>query len=164
MSTKNTDLITNFESFDTSPAGRIEGRQRTINGTVAVLTTDMEDDDIVMLAPIPTCARITSIVVFSDALAASGLAVDVGLYQTDGTVVDRDAYASAITTFQAGSTTGVEVAFEARDINKMGQRVWEDAAATSDPGGHYYLALTVETVGGTPADGDISFRIEYEIN
>ncbi len=162
MSTAKTDIVTAFEAAELSPAGRIEGRVRTINGTIALAVADLGAADIVLIAPIPTDARVISIVLFSDDLdTGSTNTCDVGLYNLDGTAKDADAYASDITTLRSAGTTGTEVAFEARDINKMGQRVWEDAGDTSDPGGHYYLALTFDAAGNQA--GDLSFRIRYSI-
>jgi hypothetical protein len=44
----------------------------------------------------------------------------------------------------------------------MGQRVWQDAGQSSDPGGYYYVALTFDAAGDTA--GDLSFIIEYTID
>ena len=76
--------------------------------------------------------------------------------------VDDDAYASAITDLRGAVTTGTEVAFEARNINTMGQKVWQDAGQSSDPGGYYYVALTFDAAGDTA--GDLSFVIEYTVD
>jgi hypothetical protein len=48
------------------------------------------------------------------------------------------------------------------DITTVGQQVWEDAGASSDPGGYYYVAVTFSATGGTA--GDMSFVIEYVVN
>jgi hypothetical protein len=117
-----------------------------------------------MLAPIPTNASVISIKLFNDDLdSGSTNTCDVGLYSADGnvTAVDDDAYASAITDLRAAVTTGTEVAFEARNINTMGQRVWEDAGQTSDPGGYYNIGLLFDAAGDTA--GDLSFMIEYVV-
>ena len=89
-----------------------------------------------MLAPIPTNASISSIKLFNDDLdSGTTMTTDVGLYDTAIAAVDDDAYASAITDLRGAVTTGTEVAFEARNINAMGQKVWQDAGQSSDPGG-----------------------------
>lgn len=160
MSTTKTDIVTNFEANVTTASGRIEGRKRTINGTIALESTDLGAADIVLLAPLPTAARVVSIKLYSDDLdSGSTNTCDVGLYRLDGTAKDDDCYASAITTLRSAGSTGTEVAFEARDINKMGQQVWQDAGDTSDPGGQYYLALTFDAAGNQA--GDLSFKVEY---
>ena len=76
--------------------------------------------------------------------------------------MDDDAYASAITDLRGAVTTGTEVAFEARNINKCGQKVWQDAGQSSDPGGYYYVGLLFDAAGDTA--GDLSFVIEYTVD
>jgi hypothetical protein len=39
---------------------------------------------------------------------------------------------------------------------------WEDAGASSDPGGYYYIGLVFDAAGDT--GGDLSFIIEYVVN
>ena len=58
--------------------------------------------------------------------------------------------------------TGTEVAFEARDINKMGQKVWQDAGLTSDPALTYFVGISFPAAGDTA--GDLSFVIEYTVS
>jgi hypothetical protein len=117
-----------------------------------------------MLAPIPSNASITSIKLFNDDLdSGTTITADVGLYNTDLSVVDADAYASAITDLRgAVAAPGTEVAFEARDINKMGQKVWQDAGLTSDPALTYFVGINFPAAGDT--GGDLSFVIEYVVS
>ena len=61
------------------------------------------------------------------------MAANVGLYYENGTVIDEDCYASAITTLQAAATGGAEVAFEARNVNAVSNFAWEDGGLSSDP-------------------------------
>ena len=49
-----------------------------------------------------------------------------------------------------------------KPLNKMGQKVWEDAGQSSDPGGYYYVGLLFDAAGDTA--GDLSFIIEYVID
>ena len=88
----------------------------------------------------------------------------VGLYADDGdaTVKDADAYASATTDLRGAVLVGTEVAFEARNINLMGQRVWEDAGDSTDPGGHYLVGIETDAAGNTA--GDLSFVITYVVD
>ncbi len=168
MTTKNTTLISNYEAkpLVASPLGKLGGTQQVIQDSVACLTTDLEAADIIMLAPVPSNARVSSIRLAADDLDGDStptLAFNLGLYTSGGVLVDADAYASAITLGQA-ATAHTEYAFEARGIEKTGQQVWQDAGASADPGGYYYLALTVSTVAATPAAGDIAFIVEYAID
>jgi hypothetical protein len=164
MTTKNSTLVSNFEAspIALNPAHQLHGVKRVAQGTVALAAGDVGAGDIVMLAPIPSNASITSIMLASDDLdTGTTLTADVGLYTKAGVVVDVDAYASVTTDFRA-ATAFKEFAFEARDINKCGQRLWEDAGATADLKDYYYVAVTFAAAGNQA--GDLSFIIEYVVN
>lgn len=165
MSNANSDLVTNFLAVPQvlSSAQQLHGVKRVASGTIALAVADLSANDTVMLAPIPSNASITSIKIFNDDLdSGTTNTADVGLYKQDLSVVDADAYASAITTLRSANTTGVEVAFEARDINKMGQKVWQDAGLTSDSGLTYFVGASFPAAGDTA--GDLSFVIEYTVS
>lgn len=165
MSNANSDLVTNFLAVPQvlSSAQQVHGVKRVVAGTIALAVADLGANDTVMLAPIPSNASITSIKIFNDDLDSSTVnTADIGLYKQDLSVVDADAYASAITTLRAANTTGVEVAFEARDINKMGQKVWQDAGLSSDSSLTYFVGAGFPAAGDQA--GDLSFVIEYTVN
>lgn len=168
MTTKNSDLVANFEATPKvqNATQELAGRVRVAQGTIAMGTGDLDLNDIVMLAPVPTNASILSIRLASDDLDSNGspaLAFNVGLHDLGGSAKDADTYASAITLGQA-ATVFTEYRFEAANINTCGQRVWEDAGDTSDPGGQYYLSMTVSTAAATAAAGDLSFIVEYVVD
>ena len=168
MATQNSDLVANYEAVPqvANDAQELEGKVRVAQGSVAVASDGTGSGDIIMLAPIPSNAAITSIKLAADDLDSNGspaLAWDVGVYTSGGTVKDVDAFATAITLGQA-ATAFTEYAFEARNINECGQKLWQDAADTSDPGGVYYVALTIQTAAATGAAGDLSFIIEYVVD
>ena len=165
MSNANSDLVTNFVAVPQvlNPAQQLQGVKRIAQGTVALVAGDLGANDTVMLAPIPSNASITSIKLFNDALdSGTTNTADVGIYKQDLTVVDADAYASAITDLRSAVKTGTEVAFEARDINKMGQKVWQDAGLSSDPALTYFVGIGFPAAGNTA--GDLSFIIEYVVS
>ena len=158
MTTKNTTLVSNFEATPQviTEAHSLHGVLRVAQGTVALAAGDSTDNDIVMLAPIPSNASITALKIASDSLGGS-CTFNVGLYTTGGTVVDEDVYATLVA--DQGAMTDVR---SEADITTVGQQVWEDAGASSDPGGYYYVAVTFSATGGTA--GDMSFVIEYVVN
>ena len=168
MANVNQTLVSNFEASPIvkSPSSQLGGVMRIAQGTIALAAGDLSATDTVMLAPIPTNASFVSIKRFNDDLdSGSTNTTDVGLYNADSstvTAVDDDAYASAITDLRAAVTTGTEVAFEARNINTMGQKVWQDAGQSSDPGGYYYIGLKFDAAGDTA--GDLSFVITYVVD
>jgi hypothetical protein len=165
MANVNTDLVTNFVAVPQvlNSASQLHGVKRVATGTIALAAGDLSTDDTVMLAPIPSNASITSIKLFNDDLdSGTTNTADVGLYNTDLSVVDADAYASAITDLRGAVTVGTEVAFEARNINKMGQKVWQDAGLTSDPALTYFVGIGFPAAGDQA--GDLSFVIEYVVS
>ena len=165
MANVNTDIVTNFVATPPvkNDSQQLHGIKRVAQGTISLAAGDLSATDTVMIAPVPTNASITSIKLYNDALdSGTTNTTDVGLYTTAIVAVDDDAYASAITDLRGAVTTGTEVAFEARNINKMGQKVWQDAGQSSDPGGYYYVGLLFDAAGDTA--GDLSFIIEYVID
>tara|TARA_R100001129_G_scaffold183301_1_gene165472 strand:- start:50 stop:562 length:513 start_codon:yes stop_codon:yes gene_type:complete len=151
-----------------TPTRNMGGVMRIACGTVAAAAGDLSAGDTIMLANVPANAAVTSIKIFNDDLdSGTTHTMHIGLYLVaeDGTVTvkDVDAYCSAATDCRAAVTTGTEVAFEARDINKMGQRVFEDAGDSSDSSvnGFYTIGFESEAAGDTA--GDISYLITYVV-
>ena len=165
MANVNTDIVTNFAATPQvkNDSQQLHGSKRIAQGTIALASGDLSASDTVMLAPVPTNASISSIKLFNDDLdSGTTNTCDVGLWTTAVAAVDDDCYASAITDLRGAVVTGTEVAFEARNINTMGQKVWEDAGQSSDPGGYYYVGLIFDAAGDTA--GDLSFIIEYTVD
>lgn len=168
MANVNQTLASNFVADPPvhSPVHQLHGSMRVACGTIALAAGDLSASDTVMLAPIPTNAAVVSIVLYNDDLdSGTTNTCDVGLFTSDGNVTakDDDCYASAITDLRAAVTgAGTEVAFEARDINKMGQKVFEDAGDSTDPNTHYFVGLTFDAAGDTA--GDLSFKITYIVD
>jgi hypothetical protein len=169
--------------LDASPRTLLEvgsgvGKKRVFMDTVAVNVTDFDaDGDILYMAEVPSNAKITSIKLFNDDLDSGTTSVaNVGIYNggtkftsstpttyaADG-LIDEDAYATAITTLQAANTSGVEMAFEARNINAVANYVWEDCGLPEDPRVPLRIALTqTATVAGDQA-GDVTLIVEYVV-
>jgi hypothetical protein len=167
-------LITNLEA-----APRLQGVVGQTGGDLKVayvteeITTAQTDDvgDITHLLPLPSNARMVSLMLFNDDLdshATPTLAVNVGGYyggdvtgKATGAVIDADNIATAITTLQAANTTGVEILFEALNIDKIGKPLWEILGLTSNPGGTIYISFTVTAVAATGAAGTVTLRALY---
>ena len=169
MANVNTTLVSNMLALPqvASPSRTLHGVKRVAIGTIALAAGDLSASDTVMLAPIPSNAAIVTIKLFNDDLdSGTTNTCDVGVYsESDGTftALDDDAYASAITDLRgAVGGVGTDVTYEARNINTTGQRVWEDAGQSSDPGGHLFIGLLFDAAGDTA--GDLSFVIEYVVN
>ena len=167
MANVNTSLVTNLLSSPPSmnAAQQLGGSMRVAAGTIALAAGDLSAGDTVMLVQVPTNAAVLSIKIYNDDLdSGTTNTCDVGLYTADGNVTakDDDCYASAITDLRAAVTVGTEVAFEARNINLMGQKVFEDAGDATDPGGFYLIGLKFDAAGN--AAGDLSFLVTYAVD
>ena len=159
MTTKNTDLVANFEA--TPPvlnnAAELAGVVRTAHGQVELAAGDSTDNDIVMLAPIPSNAAVPQLFVGSDTFGGS-CTFNVGVYETDGTVKDEDVFATSV----ADAAAMADVRYEAADLNTGSQKLWELAGDSSDPGGYFYIAVTFSATGGTA--GTLAWNINYIVN
>jgi len=159
MTTKNTDLVAHFEA--TPPvlnnAAELAGVVRTAHGQVELAAGDSTDNDIVMLAPIPSNAAVPQLFVGSDTFDGS-CTFNFGIYQTDGTVKDEDVFASSV----ADAAALTDVRFEAADLNTGSKKLWELAGDSTDPGGYFYVAITFNATGGTA--GTLAWNINYVVN
>ncbi len=159
MGTKNSDLVANFEATPQvlNNSALLHGVVRVAQGTIELAAGDSNDDDVVMLAPIPSNATISNIYVGSDTFGGS-CTFNVGIYTSAGAVKDEDYYASAV----ADAGAMADVRFEAAAIDTAGTKLFTSAGDSTDPGGHYYIAATMAAEGGTA--GTLSFNILYTVN
>lgn len=136
-------------------------RLRTKVATVEVTNGDSIGSTF-RLFSIPSNARVVSLRVLCDAITSA--AADIGLYQTTangGAVVDADAYASA-QTIASANKLGIECAFEQRDVDKVANRVFQDAGLSTDPTRDYDIVATL-TAAAT-ATGTLSVVLEYAVD
>jgi len=177
--TKKSDNITNIETAAISALDKKVARVHQMIDECEVATTNIDDvGDIILFGPIPSNAVITSVQIFNDDLdshATPTLAADVGLYysglgnivsgvkKTSGTVISATCIGTAITTLQAANVSGVELRFEAANIDTIDKEAWELAGLTEDCGGKLYLGLTVTTAAATAAAGGIKVVVQYMV-
>ena len=159
MTTKNSDLVAIFEASPQvfNDAALLGGELRVSQGTIELAAGDSTDNDIVMLAPVPSHATLPQIFIGTDTFGGS-CTFNVGLYLADGTVKDEDVFATSV----ADAAGMADVRFEAANIDTAGKKVFELAGDTTDPGGYYYVAVTFNATGGTA--GTMSFLIHYVVN
>ena len=159
MTTKNTDLVANFEATPqvANNAAELHGVLRTAHGTVELAAGDSTDNDIVMLAPIPSNAAVTQLFVGASELGGS-CQYNVGVYTSAGAVKDEDVFASAVDVPAAMA----DLRFEAADLNTGSKKLWELAGDSTDPGGYYYIAVTFSATGGTAET--MNWNISYVVN
>ena len=144
-----------------SPAATSEGRAARAMGTIAKASSD-SDASIYRIARVHSSWRIASIWLYNDAFAAAA-GWNVGLYRT---AADGGAAVSAACYFSgwaptAASMVGSEFSFGAgaRNHNKVGQQVWQDAGLSADPNLWYDIAIAAGTA--TAVAGNVSWNIEY---
>jgi len=158
-------VSTNIANRDVAP--RILSPAHLRGGVIhtAVATFELSSGDSIgstyRICEVPSNAIIDRITYWSDAITSA--AMDVGLFQTTengGALVDIDAYASAVTIATA-IVLGTEAMFEARNIDTIEQRVFQDAGLTADPGRGYDIVARL-TAASTAA-GTLSMRVQYRL-
>jgi hypothetical protein len=174
--TKYSVNLTNLTATPITILDRKRGVVNSVVDTVEVATTNIDDvGDIILMAAVPSNARLTSVVIYNDDLDAHAtptLAANIGLYyggnnvvsgvtKTVGSVISATCIGTAITTLQAANTLGVEHRFEADDIANIGKEAWEVAGLTEDCGGIVFVGLTISAAAATGAAGTISIRVKY---
>ena len=159
MTTLNTDLVANTLAAPQvlNDAAELNGVLRTACGTAELAAGDSTDNDVVLLAPISSKATISQLFVGSDTFGGS-CTFNVGVHNYDGTVADEDAFATSV----ADAAAMTDVRYEAATINTAGQKLWEIAGLSSDPGGLLYVSITFNATGGTA--GTLSWNISYAVN
>ena len=159
MTTKNTNLVANFEATPqvANSASELAGVLRTAHGSVELAAGDSTDNDIVMLAPIPSNASVPTLFVGSDTFGGS-CTFNVGIYTSAGVVKDEDVFATSV----ADAAAMADVRYEAADLNTGSQKLWELAGDSEDPGGYFYIAITFNATGGTA--GTLNWNINYVVN
>lgn len=175
VNTVKSDNVTNIEADPVSVLDKKRGEKKVLIDTIEVVAEDLSDiGDVILFGPVPSNAVLTSIKIYNDDLdAGATLACDVGLYysgiggdqefqgNTSGTVLDADAYATAITVLQGAVLVGTEVRYEVDDIANVGNEAWQDGGLSEDPGGALYVGLTLTAAATTPAAGTITLHVEY---
>ena len=159
MTTKNTDLVANQLASPQvlNNAAELHGVLRTACGTVELAAGDSTDNDVVLLAPLPSKSTINQLYVGSDDFGGS-CTFNVGVHNYDGTVADEDCFATAV----ADDAAMADVRHEVATINTVGQKLWEIAGLSSDPGGLLYVSITFAATGGTA--GTLSWNVSYAVN
>lgn len=160
--TRVTTQITNSEAFPRTfnASSQYYGKARRITGTFETAAADAAGA-VYALCKLQANWVVTSIKFFNDQIANAD-DVNIGLYtgdlSSDLTDADENCYADDIDWAAAASLVGVEAAFEARDINTMGQKVYQDAGDTLGEFNEYFLCATM--VSEVSAAGTVSFIVE----
>lgn len=171
---------TQITAMETLPIVRVSptvsgGVVRYARGVVTVTTAMIDNaDDNIFIVRLPSQAVPISVKMFNTDLDSNGspaLAANVGLWYgtgaNAGTVIDADAFASAVTSLQAAVTSGTELMHEdvtPNPITDRGQTLWELGGLTSDPRCMIDIGLDISTAAATAATGTIVMEVLYIIN
>lgn len=144
-------------AFDASPPTHVgshiaAGILRESVGTVETAAAD-DNDSIYRMVRLPSNARVTSILLASDAVTGSS-DVNVGIWQTaenGGLVVSENIFADAVDLSSATAFTEVLLETTATDIVKCEKRLWELLGLSADPVRDYDLALKAVAAASTAA-------------
>jgi len=182
MATVKSTEITNLDNTPrtTLEAASAGGKVRVWMDTIAVGTGDLDSGDIIVMAQVPSNAKIISIRTYNDDLNSGSGTHDIGLYNgpqaytisgtttAAGAVIDADCYATDAISFRAEVTdTPLEYLFEAKtgnkDLGNVAGFVWEDGGVSEDPKVPLRIAITM-TATGTAIAGDITMVVLYAVD
>lgn len=172
MATWNSTEMTNLLALPQvlTPVAQWGGRVRVMGGNFEMDATAAAAD-IIRLCRLPSNAHIWKIELGADNLGTA-LTADVGVYQTNGTVVDANEFATALIMDSKvfGGTDVVptptaEIVYQAAvtDIVYHGLALWQRAALGADPGGEYDICLTIVTET-TGVAGTIAYSVWYTVD
>jgi len=180
MATTKSVEITNLDATPrtTLEAASAGGKLRVWMDTIAVGTGDLDNDDIMIMGQVPSNAKIVSLRIYNDDLNSGSGTHNLGLYNgpqaytisgtttAAGAVIDEDCYVTDSGALRAATTvtTGTEeVLIETRNINAIGNFVWEDGGLAEDPKVPLRIAITMSAVG-TAIAGDITLVCLYTVD
>lgn len=130
-------------------------------GTVETAAAD-DANSIYRLVRVPSHARISSILLASDAITGCNSA-EVGVYQTaanGGAVVSESLFASAVDLSSGIAFTEELLEATATDIDKVEKRLWELLALDADPMRDYDIGVIANDV---TAAGTISMKVKWTV-
>ena len=177
MATTKSVEITNLDATPrtTLEAASAGGKLRVWMDTIAVGTGDLDDNDVIVMAQVPSDAKLVSLQVYNDDLNSGSGTFNVGLYNgpqaytISGTttaaaaVIDEDCYVTTSTQFQAAVTAPAELLAETRNVNAIANFVWEDGGVSEDPKVPLRIAITMNATG-TAIAGDITMVVKYTVD
>ena len=152
---------TNHKSVENTknPTTATEGGNKVSSATVAVAAAD-DNDSLYYILPIRSSWSIKHIWVYNDAITA-GTDYNFGLYSTAATpvVASENVYADAVDLSSARTSAPIDLAFQARNITGVNNKVWQDLSLSADSNVWYWLTAKGVAVGS--AAGDITLVVEY---
>lgn len=170
MVTQDSNIIANKVAVPpvNNEVGVDGGRLRVVMDQFEVLpagdTGVDADGDVIRLCRLPSNARIISFKVASDDLdGGSTVAFNYGLYQTDGTEIDEDEFASEINHQSAVAFTELLVEASAADISLLTSTL-ASRAGESNVNKYYDICATQAANSSQLQAGTLAFFILYVVD
>lgn len=141
----------------------MQGMAREAVGTIETANGDSIASKYI-LCEIPSNARVSQLLVYSDDIGATTIA-DIGLYRNTrdgGVVVDADFFASALS-LKDGALNGVDVTHESAvfGLEDMEKPIWEALGLSKDPNLVYDIVATL--TAAADAIGSLGVKARYAI-
>ncbi len=133
--------------------------QDYVNVSSSVATADILELIEVPANAIPLAIKIRNTDLGTSVPAEIGLQYGNGCNVARGTVIDADEFDTAYA-FGTASLTGVDIRYDTKGLETMGQTFWELGGLSADPGGTLLIVATVGTVD-TGTTGKIVVDVEY---
>jgi hypothetical protein len=169
MANTNSTLITNIIADPPVPndVAVSGGRVRVMADDFEVAGADFDaNDDTIRLCRLPANARVLAIYIKNDDMdSGTESAVNIGLAQTDGTIIDEDQFASVSTQFRAAVIVWTDVTTEALDIANSFDKLQahsSDSDETTNP--EYEIVMYQTATVSSPLAATIAFMVLYTVD
>ncbi len=145
-----------------NPSKGAAGQVFEVAGTVTTANDDSANS-IGRFCRVPSNARISQVLLSTNAAASTAGAVDVGVYQTadnGGAVIDADLFGSAVA-LTSTKKENLDVTYESGEYTmaESVQPLWQVLGLTSDPNRDYDIAYTITTTfNGGPTSMNLKVR------
>lgn len=165
----NSDLIANaVASPRVQNASGLDGGMVRFKQSLTAIANGDSSTSIYRLLRLPSNAYVIDLTLTTADIGTTATA-DIGLYyptthSNGGTVIDVDAYASAVS-LKDGALSHSDIRFEsgaaAGLYTNASKPLWQAAGLSSDPGGEFDLAMTL--TANTDAAGTVLTKVLYSI-
>ena len=171
MVTQDSNLIANVVATPPTltDVGQAGGRVRVMVDSFemnAAGSTGIDaDGDILRMCRLPSNARILQLWVSSDDLdSGTDIALNYGIYKTDGTLVDEDEFAAAVNHQSAVAKTDLMFEAAVTDISNWQATLWERAGESTDPSIMYDICATNTAATSGLQAATFAFMILYTVD
>jgi len=164
-------LVTNDDASPpvANDVGLSGGRVRSKKGIVTLATGDLDTGDIILLANLPTNAKVEGIWLNNtdlDTNATETIELDVGVFSSAGVAeaaaVYFDGSVDGAALFENANLDGINVFFRAVALGE--NELWEDAGDSTDPKGLKAVGVLVKIGAATAQAGTLGFLIHYTVD